>query len=83
MLWEEEEKIEDPNALEAISVAEWKARNWDKRKRSPRQSIPGTCVRVCTDGTHPNAYYCCGNEEGKLFGMRGSKAGRSCIEKHQ
>ena len=57
MLREEEEEMEDPTAHEAISVADWKAQNCDKGKRSPRQAMHGTCVRcrVCTDGAHPNA----------------------------
>jgi hypothetical protein len=37
----EEEEMEDPTAHEAISVAEWKAQNCDKGKRSPRQALHG------------------------------------------
>ena len=86
-LQEEEQKEENATAHEAISVADWTAQSFGKGRKSPRQEMHGTSVRcrVCT-GPHPNAYYCClrcSNEEGKPFGICGSKTGQSCIEKHQ
>jgi hypothetical protein len=85
-LQKEEEKEKDATAHKAIfSAADWKAQKFGKGRKTPRQELHGTSVRCreCT-GPHPNAYCLrCSNEEGKPYGICGSKTGRSCIEKHQ